>query len=864
MDKLLQSTNTKANNSDTGSLHSCTTVIPQTQRLVEKNELYGSLRGVKRLKKAARQCWIRLASEGVQSILPSPWHVQSLKVKGQAWGCVSPSDVLLLLDMKYDVMSHLLYSEMLQEHHTPSVWETLLPSQRQSEEEELKDIAEEALESGDMLRLAELPGAFRMYSIQIKVNVRYCLYRPRNNQFVHLLPHRLDGESQKLLCLYIRLATLRAQREKLSYRALLAAKQSWDTWPQVHSPCRVEQAALWLRHEEEAEKEDFISGSPQQAVLQLLVLTQEQERKQLVKLVHGVSLEDLQGPVCTAPPKDGNNKLTVLRSGCIKMLRQIHASMQRHNETQPLFEQATSKPQSQPQTQAHMCSKAAVWSHHQLEDCSLLLVTRLLELHDLHASAFLSLLKNKSAQHLQVLRDEYESELRTQSNTNLLQLLASDAPSILVSKSCNEQKTAEYKSAGPAEVSAAVSVRGADSELNGIQAADVINTQDVCTDCGAVVEEMPYLEILCVSDATSKTHLASEGGCREEEGGNVTKSPQTYEKQGSLITLAWSKPPEDDEDDCDAAAADRGAGKSQDSESSMRIQVLPIDMSRTAEYTQYEETSGENHEEELKPTLLQSAAEQCSTDRQLTPEERTVVGQPHKGDDASEYKLQTHALVAETLQHVQPHLFTELEPHSDDLCSGPSDETAEVGRDGVDVEVRATATESELCDLREPDPTPTEDQTHNSQFDCGLAERDARRESTLTERERVREPVSALEREKTIRNLVDMQKKVEQRQQRDRERQLLRVQERLSIIQNRKAEEDLLGLKLTDRLRHLTEDLPQEDKNQQKTVVREHLEQLRRERSYVLQSKRDRNTAGFKELLAPVALHSKETEDGAD
>ncbi len=32
----------------------------------------------------------------------------------------------------------------------------------------------------------------------------------------------------------------------------------------------------------------------------------------------------------------------------------------------------------------------------------------------------------------------------------------------------------------------------------------------------------------------------------------------------------------------------------------------------------------------------------------------------------------------------------------------------------------------------------------------------------------------------------------------------------------------------------------QEDKNQQKTVVRERLEQLRRERSCVMQSKRDR------------------------
>lgn len=38
---------------------------------------------------------------------------------------------------------------------------------------------------------------------------------------------------------------------------------------------------------------------------------------------------------------------------------------------------------------------------------------------------------------------------------------------------------------------------------------------------------------------------------------------------------------------------------------------------------------------------------------------------------------------------------------------------------------------------------------------------------------------------------------------------VFQVKERLSIIQNRKAEEDLLGLKHTDRIRHLTQDLPQ-------------------------------------------------------
>ena len=38
---------------------------------------------------------------------------------------------------------------------------------------------------------------------------------------------------------------------------------------------------------------------------------------------------------------------------------------------------------------------------------------------------------------------------------------------------------------------------------------------------------------------------------------------------------------------------------------------------------------------------------------------------------------------------------------------------------------------------------------------------------------------------------------------------LLKVQERLSIVQNKKAEEDLLGLKQKEALEHLTHNLPQ-------------------------------------------------------
>lgn len=38
----------------------------------------------------------------------------------------------------------------------------MLPWQRQKEEEDLEDLVEDALESSDMVSLAELPGAFRI------------------------------------------------------------------------------------------------------------------------------------------------------------------------------------------------------------------------------------------------------------------------------------------------------------------------------------------------------------------------------------------------------------------------------------------------------------------------------------------------------------------------------------------------------------------------------------------------------------------------------------------------------------------------------------------------------------------------------
>ncbi|KAM7396632.1 hypothetical protein PAMP_019664 [Pampus punctatissimus] len=836
----------KAHNSNLGSSQSCTFDRDSSQR-ERKKEQHWSVRDVKRLKKAARQCWTRLVTEDVQSILASPWQGQIPGVRAL------------------------------------NVWETLLPWQRHKEEEGLEDLAEEALESGDMLRLAELPGAFRIYracpesreQCWSAISLLYKLYTSHQQErdTLTVLYERLDRESLRLMCLHIRLATLRAQREKMSYSAFLAAQQSWETWPHVNSPCRAEQAILWLQGEEEEQMKYFISVSPQQAVLQLLVLIQEQERQHLVQLLHGVSLEDLQWPPCTVPPKEEcSQKQVCLRDICIKRLSEIHASLQSHGETQIVLEQTYPQLQPQPQMQAQIGSTLTKWSQHKLEDCALLLLNHFLELQDIQASALLPALMDKSIQHLQALQEEYESELQAKHYAYLLQLLNSDAPitsgSILIpntnmtQSSIKVQTTDESSCSGPVEAQntspephgnvRVVSVRRASKELN-VQSEDGTNTQDVCTGCGAAMEDLPYLEILCVSDATRNTHedFAAETGAQDEEECSATKTPQSYEKQGSLITLAWCKPPENDTD-LEAVAADRDTAQSQDGESSLQTRGIHS----TAEHTQCEE-SAENHNEELKATLFQSgstghpdtqsADQQCSVVEQLTLEGRPIL----------------------TLQVVQPHLLVDsldVQQHANQLCSGTSNDMSNGDREVVDVEMCPTATESQLWSLSGPEPAHPEDQIYTSQasVDCSLTEKKAIRECTLMERERATEPVSAMERERTMRNLVDMQRKVEQRQQRDRERQLLRVQERLSIIQNRKAEEDLLGLKHTDRLRHLTHDLPQEDKNQQKTVVKERLEQLRRERSYVMQSKRDRNTAGFKELLGPVTLRIRETEDDKD
>ncbi|MEQ2257912.1 hypothetical protein XENORESO_010092, partial [Xenotaenia resolanae] len=109
-----------AYNSESGLLlpQTAETDIFLAEKVLGKKQLCDTMTNMKRLHKAAKQCWARLASEGVHSILPSAWCNRRLGLRGQTWGSISLSDVLFLVEGKYDVVTHLLYTEMLQEHHS--------------------------------------------------------------------------------------------------------------------------------------------------------------------------------------------------------------------------------------------------------------------------------------------------------------------------------------------------------------------------------------------------------------------------------------------------------------------------------------------------------------------------------------------------------------------------------------------------------------------------------------------------------------------------------------------------------------------------------------------------------------------------
>ncbi|XP_016888378.2 uncharacterized protein LOC103380093 isoform X2 [Cynoglossus semilaevis] len=559
--------------------------------------------------------------------------------------------------MKYDVVNRLLFVEMLQEHYTQSLWETMQPWQQHKEKEELEDHAVEALEAGDMLHLATLPGAFRMYRVNLGAEFReeswsavslLCdiyIYREQERDELTGLGEWLDRESLKVLCLYVMVAMLKVCREKVSYSALLAARQSWKAWPQVSSPGREEQASLWLCGEDE-HSENLMSASPQQAELQLLALTQDLEKRQLVKLLHEISLDNLEE----------NQQLTALRNVCTERLRQIQSGQQRGTEYGTLAENANAeaKLHPRPQIPTGVCREGVLRPQYALRECAMLLLTQLQQIHDVKAVALLQQLTHKNKKRFQNTQSENESKLLMEVKTDLLQVLSTGhhLTSDLMS-SGNGTDQIQGSGSGPAFSLSVASDQKTDGEINVQASADETAKLQVRKDCGSDMEEMPYLEILCVPDSTSERHRSStieEHGTRKESEDN-SAGLQTYEKQGSLITFAWSKQPYEDE-----------ANETEET-------VVVIEQSRDRE-------SG-----------------------------------------------------VETLQQ---------KDKSEEVC----DERFNVG--------------PERC-------VPT-----------GPLEAD---EQVL--KERAMEPISAMVREKTIQNLVDIQRKVEQKQQREKERQLLRKYSRV-------------------------------------------------------------------------------------
>ncbi|KAL8222555.1 UNVERIFIED_CONTAM: hypothetical protein K2H54_077423, partial [Gekko kuhli] len=120
--------------------------------------------------------------------------------------------------------------------------------------------------------------------------------------------------------------------------------------------------------------------------------------------------------------------------------------------------------------------------------------------------------------------------------------------------------------------------------------------------------------------------------------------------------------------------------------------------------------------------------------------------------------------------------------------------------------------------------------------------------------------LSRQEQEEALQQLAELRAEGELRHRRDKERQILRFQERLSIAKHRKSEDDLLGSSPAERWTPPAEHHGQ-DQGGQKTAVKRHLEKVKRERTYVMQSKRERNMLRFKELLDPLVAPGEENPE---
>ncbi|XP_067275533.1 uncharacterized protein [Pseudorasbora parva] len=785
------------------------------------------------LQNRAKRLYTRLVLDGVWSLLPS---LSQRNAGIMRLGRISPSstDILQLLQYKYGVIKELLYREMLQDEYGVVWWDSMSVWDQTDCVCELGVFVEKAFRHRDLLQLCGLPGALRCYRSCGSVFLRGCpeSVKPRDQAWsskpreqawsaliflseleshyqdekeaISALMNRVGQETLRVIYLSMCVAVRRAERENHSYTALLVARQHWERWPYIRGSVSQDLARIWLQENIDPtaiKQQVWKKGNcAQQAVLQFLVLCQEQERKQLVEILHRVPLSDLL--------QEHNNVVhgSAVDWSCVLSLQQIKASLQEaHGSYTGPF--------------APGCSQIDVsWV-----ECAIHLLTQLTQAHDDEAWTVLYSLPDLDPEGLWTLLRKYESELHGPSFYNLHEVLQSRIPAptsrgTTIVNAETERERTEQEHEEPS-----------DSEK-----------QELCTGCGMALdpEDTPYLEILCVKDPRIEESMMEtrDGGRKREDGDIKNKGDHEeilVEKQNSLITLAWSKPAHGNNHIQEATST-------QQKEEAVSIAVQEDRACNThISDTNPHDVNIYTHQENISSVSLQPSAQY---------EEKH--SDSEKGETLIQQDLSGFITVGQEQEDIRDGEFTP-QPLGDTHHPDSTPPTAPRLQQNTDM----TDTDTLPASVQFPDSKPMQT------FETHEIEGPFQDQGNVEICERAGEE-QQLEREATMRCLVDIQRKAERRWQRDRDRQLLRVQERLAIVQSRKADEDLLGLTQEDTLRHLTDTLQQEDEQQQKTLVREKLQQMRRERSCILQTRRERNTAGFKELLAPTAQRMTETEEG--
>ncbi|MCI4379564.1 hypothetical protein PGIGA_G00229610 [Pangasianodon gigas] len=445
---------------------------------------------------------LRLDVDGVWSILPSPFlsHVTSRRL-----GLINPtkSDVLLLLQYKYDIIKERLYREMLQEEHGVGWWESMEPSEQTDCVCDVEQRAEEAFKLNDVLCVCELPGVLHCYrggdevvlhSCRDEVRVRerawtsssrgqswtsaifLCELRSHCEEERRALTRLLNRVERLVLTeiyLCVCVSVRRAERETHSHTALLTSRQHWDNWPYMRRLGVEELVTFWLQ-----EKQDPATPLRNEcrtsrcAVLQRVVLCQEQERRTLVEILHSVSQEELQEQRHTLTPdyKAAGTTGSALRRGCVSVLKQIKSSLQ--------------------------CSSthsSVSWA-----DCAVHLLAQLTHTHDEEVQTVIHTLPVMDAAALMVLLHKYELELRSPKLHNLHNLLqTSGGDNTQINVSVTDSERTEQRQNIPS----------------------VSDEQQICTGCGVVLvpEDAPYLEILGVGEKRDEERREGREGEEEEK-----------------------------------------------------------------------------------------------------------------------------------------------------------------------------------------------------------------------------------------------------------------------------------------------------------------------------------------------------------